>query len=209
MVANKTTRKLARKLNRPPAATRNAPTGPWAVGTVTAVSLSTNSLTVELQGDTTAIPGISFLDSYMPVVGDNVQLVRIKNHYWVIGSVAGSYETIVGPGTTPNISSSGGANRTNTVPFLYVDHAAVSTTTGSGWSYTSSGKTFNGIGLCMVAPGAGSNSLFSLTQNQPTISGGNFSVSGAAFVPNSGQPFLVAGIGSSLSIQLSVLAVGW
>jgi hypothetical protein len=83
-----TTRKLARKLNRPPASTRNAPTGPWVVGSVTAVSISTASLTATIHGDTVAIAGINYLDSYTPVVGDNVILIRNGAHLWAIGTVA-------------------------------------------------------------------------------------------------------------------------
>lgn len=83
-----TTRRLARRLNRPPAATRTAPTGPWTVGTVTAVTLSTATITVQIQGDTTSIPGINYLDSYTPVVGDVVILHRHGTHLWALGTIA-------------------------------------------------------------------------------------------------------------------------
>lgn len=106
-------RQLARKLNRPPASTRNSPSSPWVVGTVNTVSLSTGTLTVTIQGDTMQIPGISYLDSYTPIVGDTVILVRLKNHLWAIGTVA---------------AYSGGAGSGWQVPALF---SGVTTGTGS------------------------------------------------------------------------------
>lgn len=98
-------RQLARKLNRPPASTRNSPSSPWVVGTVNTVSLSTGTLTVTIQGDTVQIPGISYLDSYTPIVGDTVILVRLKNHLWAIGTVA-AYSGGIGSGwQTPALFS--------------------------------------------------------------------------------------------------------
>jgi hypothetical protein len=196
-------RNLARKLNRPSADVRAAPSSPWVVGTVTAVSLSTNSVTVTMQGDTTAIPGVSFLDSYMPVVGDTVILVRIKQHLWVVGSVAGSYAPIVGPGASTNYVS-GGANRANTEPFTYTASMVGSTTSTGVWAFTTSGVTFNGVGSITVAPADNSGGLAFLNAqtSRCSISGGNLNVGGNAYTPTGGNVI-------SALIRVSLTVVGW
>lgn len=205
-----TTRRLARKINRPPAATRAAPTGPWVVGTVTAVNLATNSLTATIHGDTTAIPGIGFMDSYMPVVGDNVNLVRIKNHYWVVGSVAGAYVPLGGPGANTNIIP-GGANRANTQPFRYSTSQVVTTTAGGGWSYTdsTSGYTWLGCGSFHVTPGdvAGGLVFLAVQLSNCSISSADLQISGGSAYNFSGG--VVNAMGSGTNIRVNISAVGW
>lgn len=198
-------RKLARKINRAPAAVRNAPSSPWVVATVTAISLGTNSLTVEMQGDTTAISGISFMDSYMPVLGDVVTLVRIKGHLWVVGSVAGAYQPYVGPGANTNILT-GGANRTNTEPYQYFTSAVLTVAAGSGWSFSTTGESFNGVGYFSVTPGDNAGTLGYLTviMSNCLISAGNMTLAGAAFQSGS-----TSGVTASSHIRVNVQAVAW
>lgn len=202
------TKILARKLNRAPVAARNAPTGPWMVGAVTAVSLSTQSLTATIHGDVTAIPGIAFLDSYTPVVGDSVILMRSGPHLWAVGAVETAASpaplAAVGPGSVTNIVS-GGTNRTNTWPFHYSTSAVITATGGSGWSFTSAAPVvFNGCGSFHVTPGDTSNALGFATviMANCSIASGHLTLGGAAYIPAG------TGTGAGL-IRLNITAIGW
>jgi hypothetical protein len=194
-------RNLARKLNRPSADVRAAPSSPWVVGTVAAVSLSTNSLTVTMQGDTTAVPGVSFLDSYMPVVNDTVILVRIKQHLWVVGSVAGSYAPIVGSST--NIIS-GGSNRTNTTPYLYSQSFVGNTTGGGIWSQTITNASFVGVGNFMVCPGdsVGPVAMMVTTQSRCSISSGLLTLGGTCYQASGSTT-------PAATVRFNIQVTGW
>jgi hypothetical protein len=118
---------------------------------------------------------------------------------WNSPSTAGVF---VGPGQTTNIAT-GGANRTSQSPFHYSTTSVVVTTSGAGWSFTTAGTTFHGLGSFHVSPGSQTNNLAFMSANVPTISGGNATFTGGAFLAGG------SGLNSGLSIQINVSAFGW
>lgn len=110
-----------------------------------------------------------------------------------------------GPGAITNVSLSGGANHTSGLPFLWVNSFVVNTS-GSTFTITTSGQTFVGVGAVFISPGAGSNNLAFTQINQPTVSGGNVTVTGSAWSSGPGGTLAPATTGL---IRLSVMIVGW
>src|SRR5205823_12765575 len=53
-----------------------------------AVTATPPTVTVQLSGDTTDIPGLRYLDSYSPVVGNTVAILKQGTDLLVIGRVA-------------------------------------------------------------------------------------------------------------------------
>lgn len=206
-----TAHKLARALAAPPPKAPKSP--PFIMGSVAAVSSATSppSVSVTMNGDPTVIAGVSFLDSYSPVVGDNVILSKQGTSLIILGSVAGAAPLgLYGPGSNSSSASSGGGPRADTKPFLYTINTVV-TTSGSAWSFTTTGVTFNGVGYYCATPGAltaNGGSLLCLQMNQPTISGGNLTISGVAVVSVGGGTGQIAGASSGL-IRINIAAVGW
>ena len=52
--------------------------GPWQWATVTAVHTSPNTVDVEMDGSTYSTPGLRYLKSYSPTVGDVVLVARMQ-----------------------------------------------------------------------------------------------------------------------------------
>lgn len=78
-------------------------------GTVTAVALTAAppSITVQVSGDASVdIPGVRFIDSYSPVVGDTVLLVKQGSQFFVLGQMNSTTATPAENGwVTPSLGS--------------------------------------------------------------------------------------------------------
>jgi hypothetical protein len=109
-----------------------------------------------------------------------------------------------GPGQTTNVIT-GGANRSNTLPFTYSTQATIVVSAGSGWTFTSSGTTFVGCGEFHVTPADNSGSLgfLSVINANCNIASGNLTLAGAAFTA------AAAGVATSASIKVNISAIGW
>lgn len=83
--ANSDLRRLAMAIDTPP----EAATARVITGTVTAVSLTGTppSITVKMQGDDVEVAGIAFIESYSPVVGDTVNMIKQGSEVWAIGQI--------------------------------------------------------------------------------------------------------------------------
>lgn len=209
-----TAHKLARALAAPPPKAPKSP--PFIMGSVAAVSSATSppSVSVTMNGDPTVIAGVSFLDSYSPVVGDNVILSKQGTSLIILGSVAGAAPLgLFGLGASNNMASSGGVSRTATKPFLYSDSFVYNTgASNSLWTYTTSGATFHGIGSFAVVPGDATNTLVFTQVHTPTISSGNATFTGNAFGSVGGGSVGAYGSASGPSgglIRLNILIIGW
>lgn len=77
-------RELAKELGKPA-----LPFDPATVrkGQITAVDNTTATVTITLSGSDVAVPGLSYMDSYSPVVGDVVHVVQQANTGFVLGTV--------------------------------------------------------------------------------------------------------------------------
>lgn len=111
--------KLVKAISAPPASKNTSlPETSIIKGSVVATSIaggSTPTITVTINGDSTVqIPNVAFLDSYLPVVGDNVLLVKQKTDLWAIGTVAGTgansgwIEPTLNSGTTQGAPAASG-----------------------------------------------------------------------------------------------------
>lgn len=97
-------------------ATVNPPDSGIRVGVVTAVE-STTRLTCNIGGG--VITGLPYLESYLPAVGDNVQIVRMDATWLVVG-VVGPFpgQVIAGCRGTSTTAITGIAGTETDIPFL-------------------------------------------------------------------------------------------
>jgi hypothetical protein len=205
-------KQFAKQLAAPPAGSGSLPS--VIMGTVTSVNLATNppGIMVKLVGESTAVGPYTFLGSYLPAVGDYVQLFKQGNVVWALGTVNLNQTPngLIGPGASTNIIP-GGVNRTNTFPFHYVASVVVVTTAGGGWSYTdsTSGANWTGCGSFHATPGDVTGSLVALQANPANclISGGNLKLAGGSAYCWNGSAVVATGSGTNLRINLS--ATGW
>jgi hypothetical protein len=187
----------------------SSPTPPFFTATVTAVSKSTGTISVQLPTDTAATPGVNFVGSYWPTVGDTVILAAQGPHWFALGGIFTGIANLplLGNGVNQNIVS-GGADRVKSAPFHFFDSAAITISSGK-WSYDTTGRGvpasgFSGCGSFHVTPGSEANSLGFLTilASSCSVSGGILTLGGFA------QNYNAANIGSG-SIQVNVSAIGW
>lgn len=61
---------------------------PWQWGVVDAVHTSPNTVDLHLDGSTTVTPGIRYVKSYTPTVGDTVLVGRYGSDRFVLGVLA-------------------------------------------------------------------------------------------------------------------------
>lgn len=141
----------------------------------------------------------------LPYPGLN-QNPNIPADIQALAAAVDNVSAVVGPGSVTNTASSGGANRTAGLPFIWTDSVVVTTSVGSGWSFTTSGQTFVGVGNFHVTPGAETNGLHSLQCNQPSITSGNVTLSGIAFDWNGSA---VVAITSGQLIRINITILGW
>lgn len=181
-------------------------------GVITAIAVSSGStpptVSALISGATTATAGLRYVRGYVPVVGDVVQILKQGGSLLVLDAIATAAMPlaptgIVGPGSVTNMTAGGGANRTTTQPFVWCDSVVVTTGAGSSWTYTTSGTVFTGVSAYHATPGATTNSLTFLSCQQPTISGGNVTVNGAAY----GMSF--TGLSAGLLIRINLSIFGW
>lgn len=91
-------------------------------GVVTAVDLvaSPPSITCQLEGDTTtSVPGIVFIDSYSPVVGDTVQIIKQGNSIVAIGQVNDTGTGTANGWITPSLAANFTTNGNGYGPLQY------------------------------------------------------------------------------------------
>jgi hypothetical protein len=111
---------------------------------------------------------------------------------------------LIGPGANTNIAT-GGANRTSGLPFVWSDSVVLSTS-GSAFTFTTTGQTFVGMGSFFITPGAETNNLAFLQCFGPTISAGAVTITGNAWSSGTGGTLAPA---SSGLIRINIMIVGW
>ncbi|MEV5596015.1 hypothetical protein [Streptomyces sp. NPDC052496] len=71
------------------------------------------TLGIQISGDTTEIPGIRYIDSYVPVIGDTVLVIKQGTDLVALGEIAGQFSAstwttaTLGPGFSHNGNSNG------------------------------------------------------------------------------------------------------
>lgn len=84
-------RNFARAINTPKLGTNGStPAGSFITGTVTEVQLLAGTITCTIMGDPTLIPGIAFMDTYTPMVGDSPIFMKQGTDLIAIGTIQGA-----------------------------------------------------------------------------------------------------------------------